>query len=70
RLIKAARNIQPFGLNEIVKINDTFPAFSDEQFEAANNCIVVGCSFIGQAGAFATIQLSLQDAISIDNLDD
>lgn len=70
RLIKAARNIQPFGLNENVRIKDTFPAFTDEPFEVENNCVVVECAFVGQAGAFATIQLSLHDAISIDNLDD
>ena len=70
RLVKAARNVQPFNLNEIVKIKDTFPAFTDESFEAENNCVVVECAFIGQAGAFTTIQLSLQDAIDFDALDD
>lgn len=69
RLVKAARNIQPFGLNENVRIKDAFPAFANEPFEVKNDCVVVGCAFVGQAGAFATIQLSLQDAISIDSLD-
>lgn len=66
RLVKAARKIEPFGLNEIVQVTDNFPAFDDDgAFSQTNNCIVVGCSLIGQAGAFATIDLTLQDAIDL-----
>lgn len=67
RLIKAARGLQPFGLNEIVKIKDTFPAFTDEPFEAENECIVTDCNYAGSAGAFATIRISLQDALQIED---
>lgn len=69
RLVKAAGNINPFELNEIVKIKNTFPAFTNASFEITNDCVVTNCSLTGQAGAFATIQLTLQDAIDIDGLD-
>lgn len=69
RLVKAARNIHPFGLNEIVKIKDSFPVFTNEKFDIINDCVVTSCSLIGQAGAFATIQLTLQDAIDVERLD-
>lgn len=70
RLLKAARKIEPFALNEIVKVTDYYPAFdTDGPFSNSNNCIVAGCDFVGQAGAFATVTLTLQDALQFADTD-
>lgn len=70
RLLKAARKIEPFELNEIIKVTDYYPAFdNDGPFNISNDCIVAGCDFAGQAGAFATITLTLQEALKFADLD-
>lgn len=70
RLVQAARKILPFGLNEIIKVKDTFPAFDDNgAFSTTTDCIVADCSFSGQAGAFATISLTLHEALTLSSLD-
>lgn len=69
RLVKAARNKEPFGLNEVIRLKDTFPAFYNEAFECVNDCVIVECSLLCQAGTFATMQLVLQDAINLEQLD-
>lgn len=70
RLLKAARKIEPFELNEIVKVTDYYPAFDgDGPFNTFNDCVVVGCDFVGQAGAFATVTLTLQEALQFEDLD-
>lgn len=67
RLVKASRNIEPFGLNEVVKIKDIYPQFTTEEFSAETECIVTNCAFSGSAGAFATIEFSLQDALVLED---
>lgn len=69
RLIKAARNIEPFALNEIVKIKDKFPVFSEESFTVTTECVVLDCSYSGMAGAFGTITLTLHDALTLSSGD-
>lgn len=67
RLVKAARQIQPLKLNESIFVKDYFPAFDNEPFEIENECIAVGCSFSGVAGAFATIELVLHNKLNLED---
>ena len=71
RLLKAVLKIQPFGLNEKVIITETYPPFTNNApIIDTKSLIVTGSTFDRQAGAFVSINLTLQDRIDIELLDD
>ncbi|MBR0189099.1 MAG: hypothetical protein IJQ23_01780, partial [Clostridia bacterium] len=71
RLFKAAKNIEPFAVNEKIQITETYPPFiaGDSEFIDTKNLILTSATLSRKAGAFVTIDLSFQDRLRIETLD-
>ncbi len=69
RLLKAIRNILPFGLNEEIRITDTYPEFvpNGGQIVDTKSVIMTGGTIEINAGAFALINMTFLDRITISN---
>ncbi|MDD3862266.1 MAG: hypothetical protein PHV79_00205 [Clostridia bacterium] len=65
RLLKGARNILPFGINERIDLKETFPAFTGESFNTTNQCVFTGIQLDRNAGAFTTATITLQDKLEL-----
>lgn len=65
RLVKGARNILPFSINERIDLKETFPAFTGESFNTTNQCVFTGIQLDRNAGAFTTITITLQDKLEL-----
>lgn len=65
RLVKGARNILPFAINERIDLKETFPAFTGESFNTTNQCVFTGIQLDRNAGAFTTITITLQDKLEL-----
>lgn len=70
RLLKAIKNIEPFGLNEELQITETYPSFTGSAISDSKSVIMTGASLDRQAGAFVSFTITLQDRINIEALDD
>ena len=65
RIVKALENIEPIGVNELIKIIDKYPAFTDKALESIKNVTLTGGQINRNAGTFVTAQLSFQDKLEI-----
>lgn len=70
RLLKAIKNIEPFGLNEELQIVETYPSFTGIKIQDRKSVVMTGASLDRQAGAFVSFTITLQDRINIEALDD
>ena len=65
RLLKAIKNIEPFGLNEEIQIVETYPSFTSVNIEDRKSVVVTGASLDRQAGAFVSFTITFQDKLEI-----
>ena len=65
RLIKALENIQPIGLNEAIKLEKQYPAFTGDKFKVEKTVVMTGGVLKEDAGTFVTAEISLQDKLEI-----
>lgn len=70
RLLKAIKNILPFGLNEEIQITETYPEFvkNGGQITDTKSLNLTGASIDRQAGAFVTFNMTFQDRLPLENL--
>lgn len=70
RLLKAIKNIQPFGLNEEIQIMETYPEFvkNGGQIVDVKSLNLTGSSIDRQAGAFVTFNMTFQDRLALEGL--
>lgn len=71
RLLKAIKNIEPFGLNEQIIITESYPSFSNDNKSIVDekSLVLTGADLSRNAGAFTTATLTFQDRLDIDELD-
>ncbi len=72
RLLKAVKNIEPFGLNEEIRITEKYPEFVEGQgcIEDCKSLILTNATIDRNAGAFVTFNITLQDRLNIEKLDE
>lgn len=69
RLLKAIKNIEPFEVNEEIRITEIYPAFTDNEIRDEKSLVLTSASINRNAGAFVTFDLSFQDRLNIETLD-
>lgn len=69
RLLKAVKNYEPFELNERIDVKEVFPLMNGDSFEVTKRLCLTGLTLTRNAGAFMTMQLSMQDMLDIDKLE-
>lgn len=65
RILKALEYIEPLGVNETIKVVDTYPPFTDKELKTEKIVVLTGGQVDRNAGAFVTAQISLQDKLEI-----
>lgn len=69
RLLKAIKNIEPFGLNEELQIIESYPSFTGVNIEDKKSVVVTGASLDRQAGAFVSFTITFQDRLELVGID-
>lgn len=72
RLLKAIKNIEPFGLNEEIIITETYPEFVNGEgvIKDSKSLILTNATIDRNAGAFVSFNITLQDRLKIEKLDE
>ncbi len=67
RLLKAIKNIEPFGLNEEIQITETYPSFTGGSITDTKSLVMTGANLDRNAGAFVVAEMTFQDRLDIED---
>ena len=65
KLFKAAKNIEPFEINERIDLKENYPAFVGDSFSSTKKCIITDIQLSANAGAFMSVIITLQDKLDL-----
>lgn len=68
RLLKAIKNIEPFALNEEIKITETYPSFTGDNITDTKSLVMTGANLDRNAGAFVVAEMTFQDRLDIESI--
>lgn len=70
RLLKAIKNIEPFGLNEELQITEKYPPFTSSEIVDTKSLVMTGANLDRNAGAFVVAELTFQDLLDIEDAEE
>ena len=70
RLLKAIKNMEPFGLNEELQITEKYPPFTGSEIVDTKSLVMTGANLDRNAGAFVVAELTFQDLLDIEEVEE